>query len=146
MNELEPIWKKKWMDNGIYELIMLSKVTAIAKPELLTTTLLFYNNRTNTFDFRMGPMSLTVLDMAQVFELRPLGKNIDITHDWSLLSCPTAEISGASNSVTRLEYTPSTFKSYSRSFVSFIPFMKKTFSRPLATANRDKKHMYFLLY
>ncbi|KAB2615169.1 S2-RNase [Pyrus ussuriensis x Pyrus communis] len=74
------------MDNGNYELIMLSKVTVIVKPELLTTALIFYNNGTNTFDFRMGPMSLTVLDMAQVFELRPLGKNIDITHDWSLLS------------------------------------------------------------
>lgn len=51
VDKLKPIWKQKWMANGIYELIMLSKVTIIAKPELLTTTLIFWNNKTNTFDF-----------------------------------------------------------------------------------------------
>lgn len=71
VDELEPIWKRKWINNGIYKLIMVSKVTVIAKPKLLTTALLFWNTRINTFDFRMGPMSLTILDMAQVFELKP---------------------------------------------------------------------------
>ncbi|KAB2626278.1 hypothetical protein D8674_017938 [Pyrus ussuriensis x Pyrus communis] len=62
------------MENGIYKLIMMSKVTVIAKPKLLTIALLFWNNGTNTFDFRMGPMTPTVLDMAQVFGLRPSGR------------------------------------------------------------------------
>ncbi|KAB2608814.1 TMV resistance protein N-like [Pyrus ussuriensis x Pyrus communis] len=57
---------KKWMNNDICELIMLSKTTMIAKLELLTMVLLFWNSGTNTFDFRMGPMSSTILDMAQV--------------------------------------------------------------------------------
>lgn len=43
VNELKPIFKKKWINNGIYELIMLSKVTVVAKPELLTIALLFWN-------------------------------------------------------------------------------------------------------
>ncbi|KAB2617769.1 hypothetical protein D8674_013638 [Pyrus ussuriensis x Pyrus communis] len=54
VDELEPIWKRKWMNNGIYKLIMLSKVTMITKLELLTTTLLFWNTGTNIFDFQMG--------------------------------------------------------------------------------------------
>ncbi|KAM1433285.1 hypothetical protein ACFX13_015579 [Malus domestica] len=81
INELELIFKRKWMKNGIYELIMLSKTTVVAKSELLTTTLLFWNSGTNTFDFRMGPMSPTILDMAQVFGLRPSGIIEDVTHD-----------------------------------------------------------------
>ncbi|KAB2632540.1 TMV resistance protein N-like [Pyrus ussuriensis x Pyrus communis] len=65
INELEPIFKRKWINNRIYELIMLSKLTVIAKLKLLTTALLFWNSSTNTLDFRMGPMSLTILDIAQ---------------------------------------------------------------------------------
>ncbi|KAM1811334.1 hypothetical protein ACFX12_027990 [Malus domestica] len=37
IDELEPIFKKKWMNNGIYELLMLSKTTIVPKPELLAT-------------------------------------------------------------------------------------------------------------
>ncbi|KAM1614706.1 hypothetical protein ACFX13_024250 [Malus domestica] len=79
VDELEPTFKKKWMNNGIYELIMLSKTTIIAKPELLATSLLFWNSSTNTFDFCMGPRSLTVLDMAQIFGLRPSGRIVNVT-------------------------------------------------------------------
>ncbi|KAM1211257.1 hypothetical protein ACFX2G_003020 [Malus domestica] len=81
INELEPIFKRKWMNNGIYELIMLSKTTVVVKPELLTIALIFWNSGTNIFDFRMGPMSPTILDMAQVFGLRPSGRIVDVTHD-----------------------------------------------------------------
>lgn len=56
------MWKQKWMANEIYELIMLSKVSVIAKLELLITSLIFWNNGTNT------------LDIAQVFGLRLSGR------------------------------------------------------------------------
>ncbi|KAM1573568.1 hypothetical protein FF2_042937 [Malus domestica] len=134
------------MANGIYELIMLSKVTVIAKPELLTITFIFWNNETNTFDFRIGLMSLTVIDMAQVFGLKSLSRCVDITHDWSLPSYPTAENSSVSEFITRLEYNSSTFKSYGTSYAGFIPFAKKTFSPPSSTADRAQEHMYFLQY
>ena len=37
VDDREPLFKNKWMSNGIYELIMLSKITVVAKPKLLTT-------------------------------------------------------------------------------------------------------------
>ncbi|RXH88538.1 hypothetical protein DVH24_000137 [Malus domestica] len=40
---------------------------------------------------RMGPIFLTILDMAQVFGLRPLGRCMDVTHHWSSSSHPTVE-------------------------------------------------------
>ncbi|KAB2631278.1 S2-RNase [Pyrus ussuriensis x Pyrus communis] len=107
------------MDNGIYELIMLSKVAVIAKPELLTITLIFWNNGTNTFDFRMGPMFPTVLDMALFFGLRSSGRYVDITYDWSLSFCSTTKALGTSESITHLEYTHSTFKSYGMRYLWF---------------------------
>ena len=81
IDDLEPIFKQHWMKNGIYELIMLSKTTVVIKPELLTTALLFWNLGTNTFDFRMGPMFPTILDMEEIFGLRPSGRIVDTTHD-----------------------------------------------------------------
>lgn len=57
VNELEPIFKQKWMSNDIYELIMMPKTTILIKHELLFTALLFWNIGTNTFDFKMDPMS-----------------------------------------------------------------------------------------
>ncbi|KAB2617832.1 hypothetical protein D8674_013701 [Pyrus ussuriensis x Pyrus communis] len=129
------------MNNSIYELIMLSKTTVIAKPKLLTTTLLFCNSGTNTFDFRMGHMSSTNIDMAQVFGLRPSGRVIDVTHDRSSSSCPTVESSGTSDLMTRLEYNSSTFKSYETSFTGFIPFVKKNFGLSSSNANRDQEHI-----
>lgn len=91
-------------------------------------------------------MSPTVLDIAQVFRLSPSGKCVDVTHDWSSSSYPTVESSGTSDSITQLEYNPSTFKSYRTSFTSFIPFAKKTFNLPSSTTDRAQEHMYFLLY
>ncbi|KAM1285135.1 hypothetical protein ACFX2J_027737 [Malus domestica] len=146
VDELEPIFKKKWMNNGIYELIMLSKITIIPKPELLTTALLFWNSGTNTFDFRMGPMSPTVLDMAKVFGLRPSGRIIDITQDWVPPSSSPAGSSGYSASFLRLEYNSATFKSYGTYFKGFIPFVKENFGADSSHGNKNQEHMYFLLY
>ncbi|KAM1683109.1 hypothetical protein ACFXTN_031314 [Malus domestica] len=144
INELEPIFKRKWMNNDIYELIMLSKTTVVAKPELPNTVLLFWNSSTNTFDFRIGPMSPTILDMAQVFGLRPSDRIVDVTY--APHSCPIAESSGASASLFQLEYNYATFKSYETSFKGFIPFVKKNFGADSSKANLNQEHMYFLLY
>ncbi|KAM1548545.1 hypothetical protein ACFX1Z_009718 [Malus domestica] len=144
IDELEPTFKKKWINNGIYELIMLSKTTIIPKPELLASSLLFWNSGTNTFDFRMGLMSPTVLDIAQVFELRPSGRILDITQDWAFPSI--AESSGSSTSFLSLEYNSATFKSYKTSFKGFIPFVKENFGAGSSHIDRDQEHMYFFLY
>ncbi|KAM1040439.1 hypothetical protein ACFX2C_029719 [Malus domestica] len=146
IDELEPTFKKKWMNNGIYELIMLSKPTIIPKPELLATSLLFWNSGTNTFDFHMGPMSPTILDMAQVFGLRPSGKIVGVTQYWDPSSSSIAESFGSSASFLQLEYNSATFKSYGTSFKGFIPFVKENFGSNSSHANKDQEHMYFLLY
>ncbi|KAM1284633.1 hypothetical protein ACFX2J_027304 [Malus domestica] len=129
------------MNNGIYKLTMLSKITIIAKPELLTTAILFWNSGTNTFNFRMGPMSPTILDMAQVFGLRPSGIIVDVTHDWAPPSRSTAESSGSSASPIQLEYHSVTFKSYETSFKGLIPFMKKNFGASSPYANLAQEHI-----
>ncbi|CAN6551825.1 unnamed protein product [Malus baccata var. baccata] len=144
IDELEPTFKKKWMSNGIYELIMPSNTSVIPKPELLTSALLFWNSGTNTFDFRMGPMSPTILDMAQVFGLRPSGRIVDVTQDW--VSSSTTGSSSSSTSFLSLNYNSATFKSYGTSFKGFIPFVKENFGAGSPRANKDQDHMYFLLY
>lgn len=146
VDELEPIWKQKWMANDIYELIMMSKATVFIKHELLATVLLFWKTETNTVDFRVGPIIPTILDMAQVFGLRPSGKCVDITHDWSSPSRPTIKSSEAFQSITSLEYNSTTFKSYVTSFADFIPFAKKMFSSPSSIVDLAQEHMHFLLY
>ncbi|KAM1258121.1 hypothetical protein ACFX2J_037595 [Malus domestica] len=40
----------------------------------------------------MGPMSPTILDMAQVFGLRPSGRVIDVTQDWIPSSTTGAQV------------------------------------------------------
>lgn len=87
------------MANAIYELIMISKITIPIKHELLLTALLFRNTGTNTFDFKVGHMTPTILDMAQVFGLKPSGRCVDITHDWSSPSRLVVEGSNAFQSL-----------------------------------------------
>ncbi|CAN6542666.1 unnamed protein product [Malus baccata var. baccata] len=140
----EPSFKQKWMSNGIYELIMLSKTSVISKPELLTSALLFWNTGTNTFDFRMGPMSPTILDMAQVFGLRPSGMIVDVPQDW--VPSSTTGSSSSSTPFLHLNYNSATFKNYGTSFKGFIPFVKENFGAGSPRADKDQEHMYFLLY
>ena len=126
INDLEPLFKKKWMNNGIYELIMLSKTIVVANPELLTTVILFWNSGTNTFDFRMGLMSPTILDMAQVFGLRQSGRIVDVTHDWVPPSLLVVEISGTSpgtsTSLLLLEYNSRNLQELWYIIQGFHPF------------------------
>ncbi|KAM1004500.1 hypothetical protein ACFX2C_004692 [Malus domestica] len=144
VDELEPFFKQKWMSNGIYELLVLSKTSIVPKPELLTFALLFWNTGTNTFDFRMGPMSPTILDMAQVFGVRPSGRTVDVTQDW--VPSSTTESSSSSTTFLPLSYNSATFKSYGTSFKGFIPFVKENFGAGSPRADKDQEHMYFLLY
>ena len=91
-------------------------------------------------------MTPTILDMAQLFGLRPSDRCVDITHDWLPPSRSTTEGSNASQPITSLEYNSTTFKSYGTSFASFVPFAKKMFIPPSPTADPAQEYMYFLLY
>ncbi|KAB2625602.1 hypothetical protein D8674_017262 [Pyrus ussuriensis x Pyrus communis] len=139
---------KDEMANGIYELIMMSKTTIpidgdffTCKSRDKTLKILARNTWMNTYDFRVGFMTPTILDMAHVFGLRPSYKCVDITRDKSSSSRPAAEGSNAFQSITSLEYNPTTFKSYETSFIGFIPFAKKMFSLPSPIADPAQEHM-----
>ncbi|KAI5320983.1 hypothetical protein L3X38_040691 [Prunus dulcis] len=49
---------------------------------LLAAALCFWNSASNTFDFRVGPMTPTLLDMAQIFGFRPHGRPVDVVGDY----------------------------------------------------------------
>ncbi|CAL9016740.1 unnamed protein product, partial [Prunus brigantina] len=49
---------------------------------LLAAALCFGNSQSNTFDFRVGPMAPTLLDMAQIFGFRPHGRPVDAVGDY----------------------------------------------------------------
>ncbi|KAM0985425.1 hypothetical protein ACFX2C_012699 [Malus domestica] len=52
----------------------------------------------------MGPMTPIVFDMAQVFGLKPSGRCLDITHNWSFSSQLAAGSSEASQDIVSLEF------------------------------------------
>ncbi|KAM1179800.1 hypothetical protein ACFX2G_019324 [Malus domestica] len=93
----------------------------------------------------MGPMSPTILDMEQIFRLRPSGIIVDITHDWALTLRPIVESSGTSSGTSalflQLEYNSTTFQSYGTSFKGFIPFVKNNFGAGSSNANIDQEHI-----
>ncbi|CAL2229374.1 unnamed protein product [Prunus armeniaca] len=49
---------------------------------LLAAALCFWNSANNTFDFHLGPMSPTLLDMAQIFGFMPYGRLVDVVGDY----------------------------------------------------------------
>ncbi|CAL9011436.1 unnamed protein product [Prunus brigantina] len=57
---------------GICDAILLSKQSINRDENLFAAALCFGNSASNTFDFRVGPMTPTLLDMAQIFGFRPM--------------------------------------------------------------------------
>ncbi|KAI5317384.1 hypothetical protein L3X38_037091 [Prunus dulcis] len=73
----EAYWKKV----GIYDAILLSKNSINRDENLLAAALCFWNSASNTFDVRLGPMTPTLLDLAQIFGFRPHGRPADAVGD-----------------------------------------------------------------
>ncbi|CAL8087060.1 unnamed protein product [Prunus armeniaca] len=68
---------------GIYDAILLSKQSINRDENLLAAALCFFwNSASNTFDFRVGNMAPTLLDMAQIFGFRPHGRPVDAVGDY----------------------------------------------------------------
>lgn len=61
---------------------MLSLSDAHRDENLLEAALCLWDNATNTFDFRVGSMTLTLLDMAQIFCFRPHERPMDAQADY----------------------------------------------------------------
>ncbi|CAL2256412.1 unnamed protein product [Prunus armeniaca] len=69
INRLLPRHRAYWKRAGIYD------------ENLLAAALCFWNSASNTFDFCLGPMTPTLLDMAQIFGFRPHGLKFSIEKD-----------------------------------------------------------------
>ncbi|KAI5316194.1 hypothetical protein L3X38_045370 [Prunus dulcis] len=70
IDKLLPRYGGHWRRAGIYDAILLSKQSINRDENLLAAALCFWNSASNTFDFRVGPMAPTLLDMAQIFGFR----------------------------------------------------------------------------
>ncbi|CAL9004407.1 unnamed protein product [Prunus brigantina] len=82
IDRLLPRYGPHWKRAGIYDAILLSKQSINRDENLLAAALCFWNSASNTFDFRVGPMAPTLLDMAQIFGFRPHGRPVDAVGDY----------------------------------------------------------------
>ncbi|CAL2230076.1 unnamed protein product [Prunus armeniaca] len=82
IDRLLPRFGAHWKRAGIYDAILLSRQSINRDENLLAAALCFWNSASNTFDFRIGPMAPTLLDMAQIFGFRPHGRPVDAVGDY----------------------------------------------------------------
>ncbi|CAL9021995.1 unnamed protein product [Prunus brigantina] len=73
-----------WVSKNLSRSFPSSEVrnSPVKDENLLAAALCFWNSASNTFDFRVGPMAPTLLDMAQIFGFRPHGRPVDAVGDY----------------------------------------------------------------
>ncbi|TQD88581.1 hypothetical protein C1H46_025900 [Malus baccata] len=128
---------------------MLSKQGITLNLKLLSAVMMFWDNTTNTFNFRMGPMTPTILDMAQLFGLRPSSKCVDITKDWAAhreTNKKKKRNVGAILPLVKMNSDPTELKASGTSFSGFLHYFKGRSSSNSLRANPDQDHIHFLLY
>ncbi|PQQ06234.1 uncharacterized protein Pyn_04914 [Prunus yedoensis var. nudiflora] len=131
---MEPRYKACWLDNGIYHAIICSIVQPQADSPLLGSALVFWNSVSNTFDFWVGPMSISILDLAVIFGFRPHGRSVDWLGDFE--GGPSQEKERKKN----LEVLISLIGS-NRAYGAFMgTFMDQEVDNP------EGEHVMFLLY
>ncbi|PNY13487.1 hypothetical protein L195_g014311 [Trifolium pratense] len=66
-----------WQACGIYDLIQLSRTGLKYQQEMIIAALHFFESSTNTFHFECGMMTPTLLDVAAITGLSPIGDTYD---------------------------------------------------------------------
>ncbi|CAJ2641681.1 unnamed protein product [Trifolium pratense] len=79
---LSALWVQRdkadiWQACGIYDLIQLSRTGLKYQQEMIIAALHFFESSTNTFHFECGMMTPTLLDVAAITGLSPLGDTYD---------------------------------------------------------------------
>ncbi|KAL6269642.1 hypothetical protein ACE6H2_026553 [Prunus campanulata] len=74
---MEHFFSQQWRDQGIYLLIKLFDRPIVMDRSLLAAALSFWSSATNTMILWFGMMTPTVLDMAALFGLSPLGVEVN---------------------------------------------------------------------
>ncbi|CAL2270311.1 unnamed protein product [Prunus armeniaca] len=131
IDRLLPRFGAHWKRAGIYDAILLSKQSINRDENLLAAALCFWNSASNTFDFRIGPMAPTLLDMAQIFGFRPHGRPVDAVGDYH-----------RKKDQLKLAKPFTVSPALINQNCSFSNYLRK-FS---AEKDKDQQHMLFLLY
>ncbi|BBH05113.1 autoinhibited Ca2+-ATPase 11 [Prunus dulcis] len=131
IDKLLPRYGGHWRRAGIYDAILLSKHSINRDENLLAAALCFWNSASNTFDFRVGPMAPTLLDMAQIFGFRPHGRPVDAVGDYHRRK-------NQEKVAIPFTVSPATINQN----CSFSNYLKR-FS---IEKDKDQQHMLFLLY
>ncbi|KAK2430056.1 serine/threonine-protein phosphatase 7 long form protein [Trifolium repens] len=77
LNKVEKHYATLWKENGIFDLIQLSREGPRYNAEMLIAALHFWESSTNTFHFKAGMMTPTLFDVAAITGLRPTGPTFD---------------------------------------------------------------------
>ncbi|CAL2239193.1 unnamed protein product [Prunus armeniaca] len=120
-----------WKKAGIYDAILLSKSSVNRDENLLAAALCLWNFASNTFNFRLGPMSPTLLDLAQIFGFRLHGRPVDAVGDYH-----------RGKNRKRLAKPFTILAATINQNCSFSNFLKKFSTKK----DKDQQHMLFLLY
>ncbi|CAL8123394.1 unnamed protein product [Prunus armeniaca] len=131
IDRLLPRFGAHWKRAGIYDAILLSRQSINRDENLLAAALCFWNSASNTFDFRIGPMAPTLLDMAQIFGFRPHGRPVDAIGDYHRKKDQQKLAKPFTISPALINQNCS-FSNYLRKFS--------------AEKDKDQQHMLFLLY
>ncbi|CAL2277714.1 unnamed protein product [Prunus armeniaca] len=131
IDRLLPRYGGHWKRTGIYDAILLSKQSINRDENLLAAALCFWNSARNTFDFRVGPMTPTLLDTAQIFGFRPHGRPVDAIGDYHKRKNKEKMANPFTISPAMINQNYS-FSNYLRNFS--------------AEKDKDQQHMLFLLY
>ncbi|BFG28518.1 hypothetical protein CerSpe_147920 [Prunus speciosa] len=134
VKRMEPKFRDSWISNGTYHAIMCSAIQLQPDEALLSSALMFWNSASNTFDFGVGPMSISILDLAVVFGFRPHGRSADCLADF--------ERTPEENGQMGLRIDDMTCQiNVNRAFGLFM----KNF-QGVESADPQVEHMMFLLY
>ncbi|KAL5122913.1 hypothetical protein HKD37_02G003610 [Glycine soja] len=79
LDRVEQAYEDFWKTYGIFDLIQFSRFGPEYRPEMLIAAMHFFESSTNTFQFKCGMMTPTLLDVAALTGLRPNGETYDPT-------------------------------------------------------------------
>ncbi|KAK4716015.1 hypothetical protein R3W88_014353 [Solanum pinnatisectum] len=93
VDRMEKVKGETWRNVGIYDAIQLSKIDIPSDDDLLYVALCFWSISSNSFHFKFGMMSPTILDISALTRIRPHSEAISTILDIhsSTFSLPKSE-------------------------------------------------------
>nr|KYP62236.1 hypothetical protein KK1_016762 [Cajanus cajan] len=74
LERVEASMKSVWLDAGIFDFVQLAKYDLhIFDPQMLLSAIFFWNRETRAFEFPCGFVCPTLLDIAAITGLKPIG-------------------------------------------------------------------------